>query len=103
MLSHRKEDTCCIPEHGGETGRDLLTYDRSVPTLELTYINGSLLLVSGQDPDLNVSFHECLNGLRDMILQLVLDRSGPEQLQVLQQKIRNITAISTKSHLLHYA
>lgn len=53
-------------------------------TIGLTYINGGLLLVSGQDPDLNVSLHQRRNSLWDMILQLVLDRSGSKQLQVLQ-------------------
>lgn len=63
-----------------------LTNDPSTPTLKLTYIDGSLLLVSGQDPDLDVSLHQGLNSLRDTILQLVLDCRGPEQLQVLQQR-----------------
>lgn len=67
--------------------RPYLHLDRSTtPTmLELTYIDGSLLLVSGEDPDLNVSLHQGLDSLRDTVLQLVLNRSGPEQLQVLQR------------------
>lgn len=70
----------------GETGRELLAHGLSSPVLELTYVDGSLLLVSSQDPDLNVSLHQCLNSLGDVILQLVLDRGGSEQLQVLQQR-----------------
>lgn len=43
-------------------------HTRATPELELTYVDGSLLLVSSQDPDPNVSLHQSLNSLRDMVL-----------------------------------
>lgn len=49
----------------------------------LTNVNGRFLFVSCQDPDLDVRFHQSLNGLRHLVLELVLDRCGPEKLQVL--------------------
>lgn len=55
-------------------------------SLMLTDIDGCFLFVSSQNPDLDVSLHQSLYGLRHLILELILDRCGPQQLQVLQQK-----------------
>lgn len=52
----------------------------------LTNIDGCFLFVPGQDPDLDVSLHQSLYGLGHLILELVLDRCGPQELQVLNQK-----------------
>lgn len=54
----------------------------------LTNINGCFLFVSRQDPDLDVRLHQSLNGLGHLILELVLYRCGPQQLQVLHKKMR---------------
>ncbi len=48
-----------------------------------TNIDGRLLLVSGQNPDLDVGFHECCYGFWDSRLQSVFYRSGSQQQQVL--------------------
>ncbi len=48
-----------------------------------TNIDGRLLLVSGQNPDLDVGFHECCYGFWDTRLQSVFYRSGSQQQQVL--------------------
>lgn len=53
-----------------------------------TNINSCFLFVACQDPDLNVCLHQSLNGLRHLILKLVLYRCGPQELQVLRQKWR---------------
>ncbi len=53
--------------------------------LTLTYVDGSLLFVSSQDPDLDVSFQEGLDGFGYFILKFVFNRCGPQQLQVLQR------------------
>lgn len=55
-------------------------------SLRLTNVDGRFLFVPSQDPDLDVSLHQSLYGLRHFILELVLNRCGPQQLQVLQQK-----------------
>ena len=39
----------------------------------LANLNGRLLLVTGQDPDLDVRFNQHINGLGNSILQFVLD------------------------------
>lgn len=54
--------------------------------LRLTNIDCCFLFVPGQDPDLNVSFHQGLYGLWNLILELVLDCCGSQQLQVLHQE-----------------
>lgn len=55
-------------------------------SLSLTNINGCFLFVPCQDPDLDVGLHQSLNGLGHLILELVLYRCGPQQLQVLHPK-----------------
>jgi len=52
----------------------------------LTYVDGGLLFVSSQDPDLNVGFHEGLDGLWYFVLKFVFNGCGPQQLQVLPRK-----------------
>lgn len=58
--------------------------------LTLTYVDGGLLFVSSQDPDLNVSFHEGLDGFGYFVLKFVFNRCGPQQLQVLQRNRQKI-------------
>lgn len=53
----------------------------------LTNINSGFLFVTRQDPYLYIGLHQSLDGLGHFILKLVLDRCGPEQLQVLRQKL----------------
>lgn len=55
-------------------------------SLSLTNINSRFLFVPCQDPDLDVCLHQSLNGLGHLILELVLYRCGPQQLQVLHPK-----------------
>lgn len=43
----------------------------------LTNVDGCLLLVPSQDPDLDVGLHQGLNSLRHLVLKLVLDGCGP--------------------------
>lgn len=52
----------------------------------LTYVDGGLLFVSSQDPDLNVGFHEGLDSFWYFVLKFVFNGCGPQQLQVLQRK-----------------
>lgn len=55
-------------------------------SLSLTNINSRFLFVPCQDPDLDVCLHQSLYGLGHLILELVLYRCGPQQLQVLHPK-----------------
>lgn len=52
----------------------------------LTNINSRFLFVTRQDPYLYIGLYQSLDGLGHFILKLVLDRCGPEQLQVLRKK-----------------
>lgn len=61
--------------------------------LTLTNIDSCFLFVPSQDPDLDVSLHQCLYGLRNFILELVLYCCGSQELQVLQQKKTKTKAI----------
>lgn len=49
----------------------------------LTNVNSRFLFVPRQDPDLDVGLHQSLDGLGHLVLELVLDGRGPQQLQVL--------------------
>lgn len=53
----------------------------------LTNINSSLLFVPRQNPYLDVGLHQGLDGLRHLVLELVLDGRGAQQLQVLHPDV----------------
>ena len=50
----------------------------------LTYVDGGLLLVSGQDPDVDGGLQQGGDGLRHSVLQAVLDGRRSQQTEVLR-------------------
>ena len=56
--------------------QDLKTHVLLDQLATLANLNGRLLLVTGQDPDLDVRFNQHINGLRDSVLQFVFNGRG---------------------------
>lgn len=46
-------------------------------SVALTDVDGGLLLVSCQDPDLDIGLYQSLDGLGDLVLESVLNGGGP--------------------------
>lgn len=63
-----------------------------------TYVDGRLLLVSGQHPDLDVGPHQSGDGLWYAGLQAVLYRRGAQQHQILraERKVMRFLRNATK-------
>lgn len=64
-----------------------MTWQTCATVAALTDVNGRLLFVPRQDPYLDVGLHQGLDGLRHLVLQLVLNGRGAQQLQVLRPDV----------------
>ena len=69
----------------------MLLYRTAKPPLLIKMcVSGALtLLVSSEDPDLDVGQREDSDGLRNPLLQLVFYSCGPQELDALQNIIKN--------------
>lgn len=52
-------------------------------------LSDSTFLISSQDPDLDISLCQCGDGFWHSVLQFVLDRCGPNQLNRETQLLRS--------------
>src|SRR3954463_1224321 len=52
-------------------------------TTRVANVNGSLALVTGQHPHLDVGSSKLINGLGDTLLELILDGSGASEFELL--------------------